>query len=143
MLCFYLYLYFHLLYCHEEFDRDIKIDMNDFFFSRALTTMDSDEVCMQSNQNISLLIRFLQINYLNQELITFLWLVIFHVAVSVGSNYVLTVALCIGKIMAVFSSKNFYLLLFTFHTLHVPRKFVYFVIKILILHSGLVILVES
>ena len=114
-----------------------------FFFSRALTTMDSDEVCMQSNQNISLLIRFLQINYLNQELITFLWLVIFHVAVSVGSNYVLTVALCIGKIMAVFSSKNFYLLLFTFHTLHVPRKFVYFVIKILILHSGLVILVES
>jgi hypothetical protein len=64
--------------------------------------MDSDEVCMKSNQNISLLISFVQINYLNQELTTFLWLVIFHVAVSVGSNYVLTVALCIGKKMAVF-----------------------------------------
>jgi len=46
-------------------------------FFRALTTMDSDEVCMQSNQNISLLISFLQISYLNQELITLLWLVIF------------------------------------------------------------------
>jgi len=105
--------------------------------------MDSDEVCMQSNQNISLLISFLQINYLNQELITFLWVVIFHVALSVGSNCVLTVALCIGKIMAVFSSKNFCLLLFTFHTLCVSRKFVYFVMKFFILHSDLVILVES
>jgi hypothetical protein len=111
-------------------------------FFRALTTMDSDEVCVKSNQNISLLISFLQMNYLNQELITFLWLVIFCVAVSVGSN-VLTVALCIGKIMAVFSSKNFYLLLFTFNTLRVPRKSVYFVLKFFILHSDLVVLVES
>lgn len=93
--------------------------------------------------NIFLLISFLQINYLNQELLTFLWLVIFHVAVSVGSNYVLTVALCIDNIRAVFSSKNFYLLLFTFHTLRVPRKFVYFVMKFFILYSDLVILVES
>jgi hypothetical protein len=65
-------------------------------------------VRMKSNQNISLLNSFLHINYLNQELLTFLWLVIFHVAVSVGNNYVSTVALCTGKIMAVFSSKNFY-----------------------------------
>ena len=64
--------------------------------------MDSDEVCTKSNQNFSLLISFLQINYLNQELITCLWLVIFHVAVSVGSNYILTVALCTGNIRAVF-----------------------------------------
>lgn len=98
---------------------------------------------IKSNQNISLLISFLHINYLNQELLTFLWLVIFHVAVSVGSNYVSTVALCTGKIMAVFSSKNFYLLLFSFHTLHVPRKFVYFMMKFFILHSDLVILIES
>jgi len=35
-LCFYLYLYFYILYCHEEFDRDIKINLNDFFFFSEL-----------------------------------------------------------------------------------------------------------
>jgi hypothetical protein len=84
--------------------------------------MDSDEVCMKSNQNISPVITFIQIIYLNQELITFLRLVIFNVAVSNGSNYLLTVALCIGKIMTVFVSTNFYLLLFTFHTLRCAQK---------------------
>jgi hypothetical protein len=78
--------------------------------------MDSDEVRMKSNQNVPLRVSFTQINYFNQELITLLWLVIFHVAVSNGSNCLLIAELFIGKIMTVFIDINFYLLLFTFHT---------------------------
>jgi hypothetical protein len=50
MLYIYLYLFF---YC---------IMKNLIFFFRALTTMDSDEVCMKSNQNTSLQISFIEFN---------------------------------------------------------------------------------
>jgi hypothetical protein len=119
MLCFYLYLYFYHIIMKNLIEILKLIRM--IFCFRALTTMDSDEVCMKSIQKISLRISFIQFNDLNQELITFLWLVMFCVTVSVGSNYILNVALCICQIMAFFYSKNYHLLL----------------------HSDLVILVES